>query len=179
MPDLSLRNIDQISNDIRNEEVTFSHLPEDLIDHICCDVEYEMQSGLDFHDAYRRVKHKMGSGRRIREIQEETLYLVDSKYRKIANPYYLKAAREFLMPSTQTRQQLNAMLADYSKYLATLPPPHDSETLNRLLEPSAYLPVEDAVEDKITMMSSFHSLEIIKNNLITVESYLLSEIAAQ
>jgi hypothetical protein len=85
MPDLSLRNIDQISNDIRNEEITFSHLLDDLIDHICCDVEYEMQSGLDFHDAYRRVKQKMGSGRRIREIQEETLYAVDSKYRKMKN----------------------------------------------------------------------------------------------
>jgi hypothetical protein len=85
MPDLSLRNIDQISNDIRNEEISFSHLLDDLIDHVCCDVEYEMQSGLDFHDAYRRVKQKMGSGRRIREIQEETLYSVDSKYRKMKN----------------------------------------------------------------------------------------------
>jgi len=85
MPDLSLRNIDQISSDIRNEEITFSHLLDDLIDHVCCDVEYEMQSGLDFHDAYRRVKQKMGSGRRIREIQEETLYAVDSKYRKMKN----------------------------------------------------------------------------------------------
>jgi len=85
MPDLSLRNIDQISNDIRNEEITFSHLLDDLIDHVCCDVEYEMQSGLDFHDAYRRVRQKMGSGRRIREIQEETLYAVDSRYRKMKN----------------------------------------------------------------------------------------------
>jgi hypothetical protein len=85
MSDLSLRNIDQISTDIRNEEISFSHLLDDLIDHVCCDVEYEMQSGLDFHDAYRRVKQKMGSGRRIREIQEETLYSVDSKYRKMKN----------------------------------------------------------------------------------------------
>ncbi|MBI5008153.1 MAG: hypothetical protein HZB98_00530 [Bacteroidia bacterium] len=85
MPDLSLRNIDQIRNDIRNEEITFSHLLDDLIDHVCCDVEYEMRSGLDFHDAYRRVKQKIGSGRRIREIQEETLYAVDSKYRKMKN----------------------------------------------------------------------------------------------
>jgi hypothetical protein len=85
MPELSLRNIDQISNDIRNEEISFSHLIDDLIDHVCCDVEYEMQKGLDFIQAYQRVKHKMGSPRRLKEIQEETLYSVDSKYRKMKN----------------------------------------------------------------------------------------------
>jgi len=85
MPELTLRNIDQISTDIRNEEISFSHLLDDLIDHVCCDVEYEMQSGLDFHQAYTRVKQKMGSGRRLKEIQEETLYAVDSKYRKMKN----------------------------------------------------------------------------------------------
>ena len=85
MPELSLRNIDQISNDIRNEEISFSHLIEDLIDHVCCDVEFEMQTGMDFHQAYNRVKQKMGSVRRIREIQEETLFVVDSKYRNMKN----------------------------------------------------------------------------------------------
>jgi len=85
MPELSLQNIDQISNDIRNEEISFSHLLDDLIDHVCCDVEYEMQRGVDFHRAYQVVKQKMGSPRRIREIQEETLYSVDSKYRKMKN----------------------------------------------------------------------------------------------
>jgi uncharacterized membrane protein len=84
MPELSLQNIDQISHDISRQEITFSHLLEDLIDHICCDVEYEMQSGLDFGAAYRKVKQKMGS-RRLKEIQEETLYAVDTKYRHMKN----------------------------------------------------------------------------------------------
>ncbi len=85
MPELSLLNIDQITNDIRREEITFSHLLDDLIDHVCCDVENEMQHGLDFAQAYRKVKQKMGSKRRLKEIQEETLYAVDSKYRKMKN----------------------------------------------------------------------------------------------
>jgi hypothetical protein len=84
MPELSLQHIDQISRDVSRQEITFSHLLEDLIDHICCDVEYEMQKGLDFSEAYHRVKQKMGS-RRLKEIQEETLYSVDSKYRKMKN----------------------------------------------------------------------------------------------
>ena len=80
MPELSLHDIDQIRRDISRQEITFSHLLENLVDHICCDVEHEMQTGLDFSEAHRRVKQKMGS-RRVKEIQEETLYAVDTKYR--------------------------------------------------------------------------------------------------
>jgi hypothetical protein len=84
MPELSLQHIDQISHDIGRQEITFSHLLEDLIDHICCDVENEMQDGLSFSEAYRKVKQKMGT-RRLKEIQEETLYAVDTKYRFMKN----------------------------------------------------------------------------------------------
>ena len=84
MPELSLNHIDQISRDISRQEITFSHLLEDLIDHVCCDVENEMQTGLNFSEAYQRVKQKMGS-RRLKEIQEETLYAVDTKYRYMKN----------------------------------------------------------------------------------------------
>ncbi len=84
MPELSLQNIDQISHDIVSQEITFSHLPDDLIDHVCCDVENEMQKGLSFSEAYHRVRKKMGH-RRLKEIQEETLYAVDTKYRHMKN----------------------------------------------------------------------------------------------
>jgi uncharacterized protein with PQ loop repeat len=84
MPELSLNHIDQISRDINRQEITFSHLLEDLIDHVCCDVENEMQNGFDFTEAYHRVKQKMGF-RRLKEIQEETLYAVDTKYRYMKN----------------------------------------------------------------------------------------------
>jgi hypothetical protein len=85
MPELSFQNLEDISLDVRRQEISFSHLADELIDHICCDVEYEMQKGLNFNDAYLIVKQKMGSPRRIKEIQEETLYAVDSKYRKMKN----------------------------------------------------------------------------------------------
>ncbi len=84
MPELSLRNIDQISRDISRQEINFSHLLDELIDHVCCDVENEMHEGLSFEDAYKRVKKRIGPGR-IKEIQEETLFAVDTKYRKMKN----------------------------------------------------------------------------------------------
>lgn len=84
MPELSLHHIDQITRDISRHDIAFSHLLHDLIDHVCCDVEYEMQNGLSYSEAYSRVKEKIGS-RRIKEIQEETLFAVDTKYRKMKN----------------------------------------------------------------------------------------------
>jgi drug/metabolite transporter (DMT)-like permease len=84
MPEISLHHIDQISRDISREEISFSHLLEDLVDHVCCDVEFEMQRGLEFSEAYKKVKLKMGSGR-LKEIQRETLYSVDTNYRNMKN----------------------------------------------------------------------------------------------
>jgi hypothetical protein len=84
MPDLSLHDIDLISRDIRRQEITFSHLLDELIDHVCCDVEGEMMRGLNFSEAYLRVKEKMGTNR-LKEIQKETLYAVDTKYRYMKN----------------------------------------------------------------------------------------------
>ncbi|MFN8206882.1 MAG: hypothetical protein U0T82_05660, partial [Bacteroidales bacterium] len=60
MDSLSLYQIEQISRDVRREDISFSHLLEDLIDHVCCDVEYEMEHGLSFSDAYLKVKQKIG-----------------------------------------------------------------------------------------------------------------------
>src|SRR5512136_210427 len=96
MPELSLQNIDQISKDIRRQEISFSHLADELIDHICCDVEHEMKNGLSFHEAYLMVKEKMGS-RRLKEIQEETLYSVDTKYRHMKNTMKISAIAGTIM----------------------------------------------------------------------------------
>jgi len=84
MPELSLSDIDLISNEIRNQGITFSHLPDDLIDHVCCDVENEMMKGFSFPEAYQIVKQKMDQENLMR-YRKETLYAVDTKYRKMKN----------------------------------------------------------------------------------------------
>lgn len=84
MPELTLNHIDIISSDIRKLEISFSHLSDELTDHVCCDVENEMNLGLSFTDAYRKVKRNIGRGR-LKEIQKETLYAVDTKYRYMKN----------------------------------------------------------------------------------------------
>lgn len=84
MLELSPQNIDLIRREISDHGIMFSHLADDLTDHICCDVESEMIKGLSFHDAYKVVKAKIGN-HRLNEIQAETLYAVDTKYRKMKN----------------------------------------------------------------------------------------------
>jgi hypothetical protein len=84
MPELTLQNIEEISRDVRRHEITFSHLASELIDHICCDVEDEMRKGVGFREAYAIIRKKLGV-RGLEEIQEETLYAVDTKYRQMKN----------------------------------------------------------------------------------------------
>jgi len=81
---LSLSNIEFLKKEIRRSGITFSHLRDDLIDHVCCDVECEMRNGLPFTKAYEMVKAKIGIGG-LESIQQETLYLIDKKYRIMKN----------------------------------------------------------------------------------------------
>lgn len=83
MPELTPNEIVIVSKTVRSQGITFSHLPDDLIDHLCCDIEHQMQQGISFAEAFAIVRRKMGSNRRLSEIQEETLYAVDTKYRKM------------------------------------------------------------------------------------------------
>ena len=84
MHELTLNDIDRITRDIRRQEITYSHLFDDLVDHVCCDIEFEMQKGMSFEEAYKRVLSKIGF-RGLKKIQEDTLYAVDTKYRKMKN----------------------------------------------------------------------------------------------
>ena len=84
MPELTPEQIVLISRYIKKQEITFSHLPDELIDHLCCNVEDEMLNGSPFSEAFKRVKSKISSSR-LKEIQKETLYAVDKKYRKMKN----------------------------------------------------------------------------------------------
>ena len=98
MPELQQIHIEQISRDIGRQNICFSHLAEELLDHLCCDVEEEMVKGLSFSEAYRNVRHKMGKGR-LREIQEETLMAVDTKYRNMKNTMKISGVAGTVMMS--------------------------------------------------------------------------------
>jgi len=77
---LSIAQIQQIERDVYQENLSYSHLQDDLIDHICCDLEERMKSGTSFESAYREVQENIGD-KGLRKIQQDTLLLIDKNYR--------------------------------------------------------------------------------------------------
>lgn len=69
-----------IVSDVEMAKITFMHLSDDLIDHICCEVEMEMNHGKSFEEAYEIIKQQTGI-KVLQKIQDNTRYLIDKKYR--------------------------------------------------------------------------------------------------
>jgi hypothetical protein len=65
---------------VENAGINFSQLSTDLIDHVCCDIELQMNHGISFNDAYSIVKQEFGI-KGLRQIQQDTLMLIDKNYR--------------------------------------------------------------------------------------------------
>jgi len=82
MVEISEKELNLVSSDIDQQGLTYTRLKNELLDHICCNVENYMNDGLTFNEAYRKVKREMGS-RRIRQVQDATLYLINQKYRRM------------------------------------------------------------------------------------------------
>lgn len=80
MAELTQEQLLIVNEIVSNSDITYSHLPDDLIDHICCDIESEMSVGLSFNKALERVQCKFGDSG-LQRIQEDTILLIDQKYR--------------------------------------------------------------------------------------------------
>jgi hypothetical protein len=75
-------NNDQIAlveADVESARITLMHLSDELVDHICCEIEEQMEHGKPFEEAYRIVKEQTGIYT-LKKIQEDTLYLINKKY---------------------------------------------------------------------------------------------------
>jgi GldL N-terminal domain/GldM N-terminal domain len=84
MYSLSNNEISLIENWVDEAEITFSHLRDDLIDHLCCDIENEINDGEEFQKAYEKVKEKTTLFG-LKEIQEDTVLLINKRYRFMKN----------------------------------------------------------------------------------------------
>ena len=80
MQNLTTAHIEVIVDDVSRDGITFSHLRDELIDHICCQVEAAMRQGLSFEAAYEKTKQLIGH-KGLKKIQEDTLLLINKKYR--------------------------------------------------------------------------------------------------
>lgn len=87
MIELQEKQIEKISVEIDQQGLTFTPLKNELLDHICCQIEIAMEQGMTFNEAYRKVRSDMGR-KRIRQIQDETLTLISKKYRRMKRIMY-------------------------------------------------------------------------------------------
>ncbi len=72
---LNNSNIEQLSDHLKSEEINYSHLFDDLLDHLCCEVESKMEGGLDFTSAFNSIKHTIGNNG-LKDIQDATIFYV-------------------------------------------------------------------------------------------------------
>ncbi|MEN8203964.1 MAG: hypothetical protein ABFS28_15300 [Bacteroidota bacterium] len=82
MVEISEKEIHKVSEDMDRLGLTYTWLKNELLDHICCNVENYMRDGLTFNEAYLKVKREIGS-RRIMQVQDATVYLINQKYRRM------------------------------------------------------------------------------------------------
>lgn len=76
---LDKHQVERIVTDVETARITISQLSQELVDHICCEVESHMDKGKSFEEAYAIVKSETGI-KVLQKIQENTLYLIDKKY---------------------------------------------------------------------------------------------------
>ena len=88
MAELSEREIKLLIREIDRQGLTYTQLQNELLDHLCCDIEAKMEEGLEFLKAYEEVRSRLENNR-IQEIQEETLLLINQKYRMMKKFMYI------------------------------------------------------------------------------------------
>lgn len=88
MIQLSNREIEILSKEIEKQGLTYTELQKELLDHLCCDIEAKMEEGIEFLKACEEVKSRLDKNR-MQEIQEETLLLINQKYRMMKKFMYI------------------------------------------------------------------------------------------
>jgi hypothetical protein len=76
---LSENDIDFIKAEVKKSEISFSHLEEEIIDHICCMVEEFINQGYSFDAAFKAVRKDLGMDS-LKAIEIQTLILINKKF---------------------------------------------------------------------------------------------------
>jgi hypothetical protein len=76
---ISPENIQQIQQDLTHAGIDYMPLQQELLDHICIDVESEIEAGKNFNLAYETIKHQYIDTTDLIEVQRDTINLLDYK----------------------------------------------------------------------------------------------------
>jgi hypothetical protein len=98
-------------------------------------------------------------------------------YRNLSKPFDLKPVKVFLLPGCNARKLLNSSIEEYVGYLTSIISAENMSKYRNLLETEKFLPAGNPGEGGVSLMAGLHSLEIMKNGILTVESCVLNDIA--
>jgi len=112
----------------------------------------------------------------IPSLVNKTEYGNEIAVRGLWDPFNPYPAAEFLMPGTEERKKLDAAITGYRSFLSSAIPEVLFEEVQTALDPSVWLPLQSSDEGSIPLIQGLHSLAVMKNGLLTVESYLLHRI---
>jgi hypothetical protein len=88
MAELTDKELAFLSREIDKQGLTYTQLQKELLDHLCCDIEARMDEGIEFLKAFEEVSQRLENDR-IQQIQEETLLLINQKYRMMKKFMYI------------------------------------------------------------------------------------------
>jgi hypothetical protein len=99
------------------------------------------------------------------------------RFNTLIFPFHPVPAKDYLLSEgSEMRTELDAAMKGYSDYLSGLLPESESGSYIKLLDPSVYLPQINPETDRVSLMAGLHMLGLMKNGVITAESYALSAI---
>ena len=81
-------NYERIRSDLIHRGLTYDRLLDDLLDHVCCMLEEEMERGSDFDTSFRHVMDAIPD-KQLPLIQHQTLLNLDKKYQRMKKFTYV------------------------------------------------------------------------------------------
>jgi len=88
MQGLSEKQQNILIRELERGGLTYAGLQNELLDHLTCCIEEKTASGMEFFHALKEVREEMGPGC-IRQIQEDTLLLINLKYKAMKKLMYI------------------------------------------------------------------------------------------
>lgn len=82
MKTLTRSEIERVQAYLRTHGLTHEEVLEDVLDHIACELETLMESGLDFESAFSQAQ-ELFSPEEVKNIQSDTLYFLTIKNTRI------------------------------------------------------------------------------------------------
>lgn len=78
MAGLTKEQLDRVTSEIDSQGISFDPLRSEFIDHMLCDIEWQMSQGLPFEHAWQSVKKNIDN-KHLKLIQTETMELINKK----------------------------------------------------------------------------------------------------